>query len=126
MNGTEVEFKNVSFTSVGTVGPVPINYSFIKPYLISLSDVPERSLIMLNANYFNGWEISETSSKSVPFFNSMYVINSFFYNSNTTNITIILQSQKSYDYYLAAQWVTWIGLLIMIPTLYLIERKYNL
>jgi len=126
INGTKTVFKNVSVTDIGIIKSLKLNYTFIKPYYISIKNISKNSLVVLNVNYYNGWEIYGTNFTSAPFNNHMYIINSIYYNGNKSNITIILTSQYGYKNFLKIQWSAWISLFALTPLLYLMDKRRKL
>ena len=125
INGTKTEFKNVTVTNVITIKANKLNYTFVKPYYINIKNAPNNSLIMLNANYFNGWKISGTNTIDKPFNTHMYVINSILYKGNYSNITIILTTQKNYNNFLLYQWSIWIVIFLSVPIIYIMDRRIH-
>ncbi len=123
INGTTTEFKNITVTNVITLKANRLNYTFVKPYYIEIKNVPKNSLIVLNANYFNGWKINHNNAVNRPFSNHIYVVNSFLYRGNFSNITIILTTQKNYDSFLLSQWIVWIIIFLSVPIIYVMDMR---
>lgn len=124
-NGTTSEFKNITVADVITIKADRLNYTFVKPYYIEIKNVPKDALIILNANYFNGWKISGTWTSSKPFNNYMYVANSFLYGGNLSNVSIMLMTQKNYNDFLLSQWSIWIAIFLSVPVIYFMDRRIH-
>ncbi len=123
---TKVYFKDVSIQNFSCIKPTKITYNITKPYLININNISNNSLIILNANYCNSWNLN--GIKSIPYNNGMFTVNVFYNKYNNSNAQLYLNSQKSYNNYLYVEWFIWLSIItyLIVFKIYMRVKKWKI